>query len=108
MDERQPTLGDPSKEIPVNADIGYCCDVMEHIPPEQVDDVLRNVCNVAPRIFFQIALFHDNMGAIIGQRLHLSVHTAFWWLRKLQDYGRVLHFEDHGATAIYYLTTQGE
>ncbi len=108
MDEGQPILADLSRQIPVNADIGYCCDVMEHIPPGQVDDVLRNVCNVAPRIFFQIALFHDNMGAIIGQRLHLSVHTAFWWLRKLQDYGRVLHFEDHGKTAIYYLTTQGE
>lgn len=97
---------DLARPIPIKADIGYCCDVMEHIPPAQVDDVLRNVCAVAPRVFFQIALFADNMGKLIGQTLHLSVHPAAWWLAKLQTFGQVLFFQDHGATASFYVQTQ--
>ena len=99
---------DLTQPIPLSADISYCCDVMEHIPPEQVDAVLENVCNVAPRAFFQISLIPDDMGELIGQKLHLSVHEADWWLQKLEFYGRILHWEDHGNSAIFYLETLPE
>jgi len=99
---------DLSQPIPLNADIAYCCDVMEHIPPDQVNAVLENVCNVAPRAFFQISLIPDDMGELIGAQLHLSVHTADWWLDRLVQFGRILHFEDHGDSAIFYLETLPE
>lgn len=94
---------DLSQTIPVKADFGYCTDVMEHIPPEQVDDVLKNVLAVAPHTFFQISLVDDVMGCLIGQRLHLSVHPAQWWQDKLNTFGEVVHAEDHGDTAIFYV-----
>lgn len=66
------------------SDYGYCADVMEHIPPEMVDDVLRNIAaKVRVSAFFQIALFPDEMGKLIGKPLHLSVFPADWWRDRL-------------------------
>src|SRR6185503_12669572 len=59
----------------LQGDFGYCTDVMEHIPPAKVMDVLRNIMRCVPECFFQISLVDDNMGSLIGERLHLSVHT---------------------------------
>jgi SAM-dependent methyltransferase len=60
----------------------YCCDVMEHIPPEKVDRVLDNIAALATKGgFFQIALFPDEW---FGEVLHLTVESSDWWTKKLQ------------------------
>ena len=67
-------------------DYGYCTDVMEHIPPEKVDDVLSEIRRVVRnKVFFQIATFPDGMGKRIGETLHLSVHGPDWWEAKLSE-----------------------
>lgn len=74
-------LNDP---IPWTAEYGFCTDVMEHIPPRDVDRVLTNVLKSAQHVFFQISTVDDVCGALIGEPLHLSVHPYAWWLAKLQ------------------------
>jgi len=62
------------------ADYGFCTDVMEHIPPERVQDTLRTIskhCNKA--VFFQVATRPDKMGKLIGETLHLTVKSYHWW-----------------------------
>ena len=105
LDEGEPIHADLSDTIPVMGDFAFCCDVMEHIPPEQVDKVLENVCKSAPKAFFQICLEPDAMGVLIGQQLHLTVQPALWWMEKLMKYGRILFFQDHGGSAVYYVAT---
>lgn len=59
----------------------YCCDVMEHIPPEKIDAVLDNVWAIGKRGgFFQIAMFEDNRW---GEVLHLTIESSGWWAAKL-------------------------
>jgi len=70
---------DLSDHIPARASYGYCCDVMEHIPPDQVDTVLHNISTAADNVFFRIETEPDVFGSLIGQRLHLSVHDDAWW-----------------------------
>lgn len=70
---------DLSKPIPARSAYGYCCDVMEHIPPEQVDAVLHNIAAAVNDCFFRIETEPDVFGSLIGQRLHLSVHDDAWW-----------------------------
>lgn len=94
---------DLRQHIPVKADFAYCCDVMEHIPPESVDEVLDNVFEVAPKVFFQISLVDDSLGFLIGQKLHLSVHPFEWWKEKLGARGKVRYWSDRGDTAIFYI-----
>lgn len=72
----------------------YCCDVMEHIPPERVPEVLHNCAQVAHRGFFQIAMFDDGFGDRIGEKLHLTVKPESWWQSALKEH---FHVEQAGV-----------
>lgn len=78
---------DLSGEFDVSGDIGYCTDVMEHIPPDSVDKVIQNIMRSVPKCFFQISTVDDAMGALIGHPLHLSVHPFDWWRGKFLSHG---------------------
>lgn len=75
---------DLSKSIPVRTNYGYCCDVMEHIPADQVHNVLHNIHSSAADVFFRIETQPDCFGALIGKPLHLSVHDEAWWAAALR------------------------
>jgi hypothetical protein len=86
---------DLSLPCPLRAPYGYCCDVMEHIPTEQVDSVLRNIRDSAETVLFRIEYEPDRMGKLIGAKLHLTVQPAEWWLAKLCEH--FTHVEHFGA-----------
>lgn len=94
---------DLTKRVPVNAAYGYCTDVMEHIPREHVERVLRNVLGSAQHVFFGIATRPDIMGETIGEELHLTVEPLAWWVKQLTALGAVVHWtkEWDGECAIY-------
>lgn len=95
---------DLTEPIPITADYGYCTDVMEHIPPDKVDIVLHNILRATRRVFFQISLVPDNLGSLIGQQLHLSVHTFGWWLAKFKQLGLTVSFFDYDdLAAVFYV-----
>ncbi len=71
---------DLTRPLPPRANYGICCDVMEHIPPEDVEKVILNIMASAETVFFQISTVPDAFGKLIGQPLHLSVHDHDWWL----------------------------
>lgn len=87
----------------VSADIGYCTDVMEHIEPEKVPDAIRNIMDCVDKCFFKIAMFHDNMGSLIGHPLHLSVFPVEWWEEQFAGYD-VLYRNHDGDTPFPYAT----
>lgn len=96
---------DLTKPIPAKANYGFCTDVMEHIPPDDVEKVIANVMASAPKTFFQISLVPDSMGALIGHPLHLSVHPFGWWAEVFTRLGcRIEWSEDKGDTALFYIT----
>jgi hypothetical protein len=70
---------DLTEPCALRAPYGYCTDVMEHIPPAQVELVIRNIMASAETVFFQIATVPDNFGAVINQRLHLTVEPHEFW-----------------------------
>lgn len=70
---------DMSKPMPFSAPFGFCADVMEHIPTDQVEAVIANIMGSAKTVFFQISTVPDGMGAHIGQVLHLSVKAYEAW-----------------------------
>lgn len=80
-----------------SAPYGFCADVMEHIPTEDVATVLRNIFASAPRVFFQISTVPDAFGAEIGARLHLTVRTHDWWADMLARFG-VIEWQDETPT----------
>lgn len=99
------TLHDLNRPVKDSAQYGFCTDVMEHIPPQDVDRVLRNILRAAQHVFFQISCEDDNCGKLIGEQLHLSVHPYAWWLKKLQELDCTVHWsQDCGHSCMFYGT----
>jgi len=98
-DLTQPYGGEPSE-------YGYCTDVMEHIPPEELDVVLDNILAASRKVFFRISTTLDMMGPkYLKQHLHLSVHDYAWWAKKLLEHDAIiLHSEDLGGAVDFYVT----
>jgi SAM-dependent methyltransferase len=96
---------DLRNELPVGAKYGYCTDVMEHLPPEEVHTTLTNILRSAQHVFFQISLQDDAMGALIGEPLHLTVKPYEWWLEELKSLDAVVHWsaeaDDHSVACFY-------
>jgi hypothetical protein len=71
---------DLTRPCPMSAGFGMCADVMEHIPPEDVETVIVNIMAASEKTFFQISTVADHWGALIDQPLHLTVKPHDWWL----------------------------
>ena len=96
---------DLSKPLGFTAEYGFCTDVMEHIPPAQVDDVLKNILQAAQHVFFQISCGDDVCGKLIDEPLHLSVHDYDWWRAKFLQFDARIHWsENRGGTCLFYVT----
>ena len=87
---------DLAEPMPLREKFGYCIDVMEHIPPDQVDVVIRNIMDSADKVFFQICTVIDNMGTLIGKHLHLTVKPHDWWLETFARLGFTIDWQEHG------------
>jgi hypothetical protein len=75
-----------------------CTDVLEHIEPENVDDVLDDLQALTRRVgFFVIATRPAKKILEDGRNAHLIQHGLDWWLPKLwtRFHIRTLKAEDH-------------
>lgn len=75
---------------------GFCCDVMEHIPPEKVDRVLASIAWLSSRgVYFRIATRPDVMGPrLVGEPLHLTIEKGGWWMKKLAQHWQHINIID--------------
>lgn len=85
LDEKVKKLGfeffEQDLKIPFHfcAKYGYCTDVMEHLPFEDIEPVIKNMMASVEECFFSISLVQDQMGVLIQEKLHLSVFPYEWW-----------------------------
>jgi len=89
---------DLTKPMPIGADHGYCTDVMEHIEPENVDSVIRNIMLAVDDCFFQISTVDDVFGETIGHHLHLTVEPHNWWADKFESLGFKVEWSEEKET----------
>lgn len=80
---------DLSQPLHLQADVGFCVDVMEHIPTYLVSDVLKNIFGVVKRCYFVVATKPDTFGEKIGETLHLTVQPYNWWKVEFSKFGEV-------------------
>ena len=89
---------DITKKTALRCDWAYCTDMMEHLPPESIDDALATILESADNCYFEISTIKDHFGdhPDIQEQLHLSVFEYNWWLKKFSEHGVVIHrsFED--------------
>jgi 2-polyprenyl-3-methyl-5-hydroxy-6-metoxy-1,4-benzoquinol methylase len=71
-----------------HVDWGYCTDVMEHLPEEWVAPSLAAIKSRTDRIFFSISGEPDGWGALIEERLHLTIQPVDWWAGEIRKHWR--------------------
>jgi len=93
---------DITNPIPVEEKYGFCTDVMEHIPTEDVETVIHNLMISCESVFFQISTVDDVMGDTIGKRLHLTVRPHSWWKAIFKSYS--IEWEsDQDIVSLFYI-----
>jgi hypothetical protein len=86
------------EEKPIRADIVVCGDVLEHIEPECLFDVLDDIRNIArAAVFLVVSTVPAIKFLADGRNAHLIVEPSSWWLPKIQDRWRLRMFQDLGA-----------
>lgn len=90
----------------LTATYGYCTDVMEHIPPDDVDKVLKNILSSARHVFLHIHCTPDDYGkVIVGEPLHLTVQPYAWWKERIEAAdGYIRWSQDDGHSCSFYVS----
>ncbi len=86
----------PGKETkPKRADVVVCGDVLEHIEPECLDDVLDDIRDIArKRVLLVVATRTSNRTLPDGRNTHLIVEEPRWWLPKIIARWDLLEFKN--------------
>ena len=73
-------LNTPPEEV----DMVVCTDVLEHIEPKCLNNVLDHLLLLTRKvIFFNIALEPANKTLADGRNAHLILESAMWWMQKI-------------------------
>ena len=73
---------------PSPAPVVVCGDVMEHVEPEYVDAVLKNLRRLCTELAFFVITFAESSRTLPdGRNAHLSQHPLEWWVEKLKETG---------------------
>lgn len=88
MQEYDPCI-EGKDDAPAAADLVSCIDVMEHIEPWCLDDVMKDLVRVSRKLLFvDIATkFDKHRWLSDGRNSHQIVNTDNWWKVKFADYG---------------------
>lgn len=71
-------------DMPQPADFVTCCDVLEHVEPELLDNVLAHLSALTlDRGLFVISLRPSNKRLPDGRNAHLILKPAEWWMVQL-------------------------
>lgn len=90
-----PALYDPAvkeySKMPDNKFDGViCCDVMEHVPEEAVNEVLQQIYSKANKFVF-IAASNIPAYAVLpnGENAHVTLKSCDWWINKIKPFSDI-------------------
>jgi len=102
---------DITQPTELTATYGFCVDVMEHLPEEDIDAAIEVILGACRDVYFQIHTSPDLFGkrpevvaSFDGEiELHRSVFTYDWWLKKFVEHDVIIHRSASvsGACAFY-------
>ena len=87
---------------PEPADILVCTDVLEHIEPECLQNVLQDLSRCCGKILYAIIATRPASKSLPdGRNAHLIVESAEWWMDQLDPYFKFLYWHvDEGTVQI--------
>lgn len=93
-------------ELPVPADIVVCSDVMEHIEPACVNDVVDHIRELTKKAaWWCIATRAAGKTLPDGRNCHLIIERSQWWTKLLEDSGFDIYSIGRGRKGEMIFTT---
>lgn len=97
VSEYDPAIPGKSDQ-PSPADVVVCADVLEHIEPECLGDVLQHIrCSSKQFAVLAIATLPAEKMLSDGRNAHLIVENASWWAGQLGVYFTIEHLDARGG-----------
>lgn len=91
IEEYDPAI--PGKDqLPEPADLVNVTDVLEHIEPDRLTNVLEHIRSRARKVIWCVISTKDSNKVLTdGRNAHLIIQPAGWWKYTLQEAGFTLH-----------------
>ncbi len=80
-----PAIPEFSQMPTKSADLVLCTDVMEHIPEENLPQIIETIRALSPNVYFNISCRPANEILPNGENAHCTVRPARWWARTLRQ-----------------------
>jgi len=94
-------LGVPGREVAEPADFVVCTDVLEHIEPELVENVLQHISSLGRKgAFFNIALTPAKRFLPDGRNAHILLKPGVWWHEQIVKSGWEVREEKIGKKSM--------
>lgn len=88
-------------------DYVYCCDVLEHLPPQFTMLAVDQLVRIAKKgVFLSIFFIQDGYGPWVGRHLHQTVQPFVWWRDSLRERHAVVEARDCHEFGIFYVRAQ--
>jgi hypothetical protein len=81
-----PAIPELSKIPSERHDLVLNIDVMEHLPEEEIDDILSQIAGLGDHAIFIIDTIPAKNHLPNGQNCHLTIQPAPWWQNRLRRY----------------------
>ena len=86
----------PEYGEPMPADLVCCIDVLEHIEPELLDNVINELSSITIGLgFFTVHMGPAGKFLDDGRNAHLIQKPSSWWLEKFIKYFEVIRLAEH-------------
>ena len=86
----------PQYGNPKPADLVCCIDVLEHIEPELLDNVLEELKNITINLgFFTVHLGPAKKILSDGRNAHINIMPMEWWLNKFSERFEIVRVREH-------------
>lgn len=85
--EYDPGRPEPLCNRPNPADLVVCTDVLEHVEPECIEDVIEDIYKLTNQIAFIVICTQPSYNRVLsdGRNVHILLQSSKWWLKKLSD-----------------------
>jgi len=93
------------KELPQPADIVVCTDVLEHIEPDCIFDVLDHIGSLMKKVtYLNIATRPANKKLPDGRNAHILIRPSAWWLDELNKRFEIINYIKSNGECLFLLS----
>lgn len=85
-------------QAPMPAEMVVCLDVLEHVEPQCLPDVLEDLRRCTQKLgFFTITIVAAKKMLSDGRNAHLIVKPPIWWLERIMEHFTVHTYQNNGS-----------